>query len=368
MVRWQLLCVGACLATALNAYSQQQSMNGRGLVGEYYSDRNYGKKVFTRIDPKIDFAWFNQAPGPGMPVSYFSVRWTGKLYAPASGKYIFTAEVDDGIRLWVGGKKLIDDWDLNDNKTITGSILLTAGQYYDLRIDYFNDMLEGEIKVYWVTPKDNKASGIFSGNPGTLIPAQYLYQPRYTPPKPAVARATEPVSNPTPAKTTAPTPVPAQVASRTVRPSLPAPTTPKPQQTKPADTATVKRTTPPVVAETFEGLKTGEAVVLRNVFFEQSQYRLRPESYEELDKLVKTLKKYPTVQIEISGHTDNVGDPRLNLTLSEYRAKVVANYLTRHGIDSDRLEAKGYGSTRPLADNATEAQRAQNRRVEFVVK
>ena len=112
----------------------------------------------------------------------------------------------------------------------------------------------------------------------------------------------------------------------------------------------------------------GEAVVLRNVFFEQSDYRLLPASYAELDKLVRTMQQQPTLRIEIAGHTDNQGDPRLNLALSENRAKVVANYLIRHGIAEDRLDSKGYGGTRPLTDNVGEGSRAQNRRVEFVVK
>ncbi|GAA4461745.1 PA14 domain-containing protein [Nibrella saemangeumensis] len=365
MVRWQLLWLAACLALTYDVQGQQAAVSGRGLLGEYYSGRHYEKKVFTRIDPTIDFGWFDQPPGPGMPASYFSVRWTGKLYAPASGKYTFTAEVDDGIRLWVGGKMVIDDWELNDSKTFTGSIILTAGQYYDLRIDYFNDMLEGEIKIYWTTPEDNRLTRLMSGKPGSLIPAKYLFQPKFAPPKPAVARTTD--SAP-PAKTTTPGPLPAKVAGRTSRPSLPAPKVQASQPPRKTDSVTVKPVAPPAVSETFEGLKAGEAVVLRNVFFEQSQYHLLPESYTELDKLVKTLKKYPVYQIEISGHTDNVGDPRLNLTLSEYRAKVVANYLSRHGIDANRLDAKGYGSTRPVTDNATEDQRARNRRVEFVVK
>jgi outer membrane protein OmpA-like peptidoglycan-associated protein len=121
-------------------------------------------------------------------------------------------------------------------------------------------------------------------------------------------------------------------------------------------------------AETFESLEKGKAVVLRKISFEQSRYILLPDSYAELDKLVTTLEKYPRLQIEIAGHTDGVGDPRLNQALSEHRAIVVTNYLMRKGIAENRLSAKGYGSSRPLAGNATEEERSQNRRVEFVIK
>ena len=137
--------------------------------------------------------------------------------------------------------------------------------------------------------------------------------------------------------------------------------TPAPAEPKPAVTAAK-------VDETvFENLKIGEAVRLDNVYFDQSSYILRTESYPQLDKLVKTLKVNPKLKIEISGHTDNVGDPRLNQFLSENRAKVISSYLTNKGIPETRMIWKGYGQTKPVAANDTEENKAQNRRVEFVV-
>jgi outer membrane protein OmpA-like peptidoglycan-associated protein len=118
----------------------------------------------------------------------------------------------------------------------------------------------------------------------------------------------------------------------------------------------------------FDRLEAGKPVVLDHVLFEQSKYVLLPESYAELDKLVNTLKKYPAMRILVAGHTENVGDPRLNQALSEHRARVVANYLSRGGIAESRIETRGYGGTHPVAGNATEADRARNRRVEFTVR
>ncbi len=109
-------------------------------------------------------------------------------------------------------------------------------------------------------------------------------------------------------------------------------------------------------------------VTLRHVQFEQSSYVLLPESFPELDKLVERLRQQAHWRIEVMGHTDNVGDPRLNQVLSEYRAKVVMNYLIRHGIADDRIEANGYGGSRPIAGNDTEDGRSRNRRVEFILK
>ncbi|MBL7803420.1 MAG: PD40 domain-containing protein [Saprospiraceae bacterium] len=111
----------------------------------------------------------------------------------------------------------------------------------------------------------------------------------------------------------------------------------------------------------------GKPVVLRNVFFETGSAELRPESAAELDRLATLLAETPGLRIQISGHTDHVGDDRSNLTLSENRAKSVYNYLIAKGIDAQRLRFKGFGESQPVAPNDTDEGRAQNRRTEFVV-
>ncbi len=114
-------------------------------------------------------------------------------------------------------------------------------------------------------------------------------------------------------------------------------------------------------------LEANASVVLRNVFFDVNKFELRPESQVELDQLVQLLVDNPQVRIEISGHTDNVGKPSDNLTLSNNRAKSVVSYLVGKNIAPTRLLAKGYGETKPVADNKTEEGRAQNRRTEIRV-
>jgi len=114
-------------------------------------------------------------------------------------------------------------------------------------------------------------------------------------------------------------------------------------------------------------LATGKTVVLDNVFFDQSSYLLRPESYAQLNQLVDLLKSKPAMKVEISGHTDNVGDARLNVALSENRARVITNYLVSRGIPENRLAYRGLGSAQPLAPNDTEENRRRNRRVEVRV-
>ncbi len=117
----------------------------------------------------------------------------------------------------------------------------------------------------------------------------------------------------------------------------------------------------------FRQLTKGKTIQLDKVYFDQSSFRLRPESYEQLDKLVRTLQSEPTVRIEIAGHTDNVGDRRLNQYLSENRAKIITSYLIGKGIQESRLRHAGYGDTRPAAPNDVEDNKRRNRRVEFVV-
>lgn len=117
----------------------------------------------------------------------------------------------------------------------------------------------------------------------------------------------------------------------------------------------------------FRNLEKGQAIQLDKVFFDQSSYHLRPESFEQLDKLLRTLQATPTLRIEIAGHTDNVGDRRLNQTLSEQRAKIIANYLITKGIREPRLRHNGYGGNHPAAPNDVEENKRKNRRVEFVV-
>ena len=118
----------------------------------------------------------------------------------------------------------------------------------------------------------------------------------------------------------------------------------------------------------FDNLRPGEVMVLRHVQFEQSSYVLLPESSVELDKLVQALNQHPLWRVEIAGHTDNVGDPRLNMALSENRAKVVATYLIRRGISESRVDTKGYGGTQPVADNTLERDRLKNRRVAITIQ
>ncbi len=105
--------------------------------------------------------------------------------------------------------------------------------------------------------------------------------------------------------------------------------------------------------------------VVGNLLFDYDKAEIRPQYYSDLDQVARVLKRNPSMQVEIQGHTDNVGSKNYNLPLSLRRAKSVANYLIRHGIAKDRLTVKGYWFSRPVAPNTTPAGRQKNRRVEI---
>jgi outer membrane protein OmpA-like peptidoglycan-associated protein len=114
-------------------------------------------------------------------------------------------------------------------------------------------------------------------------------------------------------------------------------------------------------------IQVGETMILNNIFFESGSSSILNQSKPELNKVMELLNSNPKMRIEVGGHTDNIGNDLSNVTLSEQRAKSVMNYLIEKGIAATRIEAKGFGKSKPVADNSTEAGRSKNRRTEFKV-
>ena len=110
-----------------------------------------------------------------------------------------------------------------------------------------------------------------------------------------------------------------------------------------------------------------ESIRLKNITFQIGESELKPESFTELDKLVKQLKKYNQVEILLEGHTDIIGDVQENIQLSLERVNSCRKYLVNKGIDARRIQTKGYGSAKPLKRTGSEKEREINRRVEFKV-
>ncbi len=129
--------------------------SGTGLRADYFNNTNLTTPiVVSRVEETVDFDWGDKSPtGRGVKSDYFSVRWTGQVEAPVNGKYIFSTLGDDGIRLWVNGVLLIDDWNGHAPQLNTGAgIVLNGGQKYDIRMEYFDNFGGAVAKLMWAYP------------------------------------------------------------------------------------------------------------------------------------------------------------------------------------------------------------------------
>jgi YVTN family beta-propeller protein len=125
----------------------------QGLLGRYYSGTSFAGPVALTRTETVDFWWGTGAPGPGVGANSFSVRWTGQVIAPATGSYRFRTVSDDGVRLWVNGSQVINNW-TNHSSTVntTGAVSLVAGQRYDIRLDYYESTSSAVIRLLWLRP------------------------------------------------------------------------------------------------------------------------------------------------------------------------------------------------------------------------
>ncbi|RSK41276.1 hypothetical protein EI293_16835 [Hymenobacter perfusus] len=127
-----------------------------------------------------------------------------------------------------------------------------------------------------------------------------------------------------------------------------------------------KRSFDPLTLDIYlEPVRSGRSIVLNNLFFDSKEFALKPKSRTELNRLVAFMKQYPDIQVEVSGHTDDVGSDDDNQVLSQNRAKSVYTYLLSQGVKAQRLRFKGYGETKPLNPNDSDEHRQQNRRIEL---
>ena len=123
----------------------------------------------------------------------------------------------------------------------------------------------------------------------------------------------------------------------------------------------------PIVQTTDKPEPVYRPTILNNVFFESGSANLSPNSQIELQALADLLNENPTMNIQINGHTDNVGNETDNLKLSQNRAQAVVDYLIKKGIATNRLKSAGFGETRPIDTNDTPVGRRKNRRTEFLI-
>jgi RHS repeat-associated protein len=142
-----------------------------GLKGEYYDNTDFTSLKMTRFDGPIDFDWGSNAPDASMGSDTFSVRWTGKVEAPTTGKYFFYTISNDGVRLWVNNTLLIDEWNDHAQTEHSESIMLDAGVKYDIKLEYYDNTGTSIIQLEWDPP----CSGVCIGQ--AAIPLNRLYAP-----------------------------------------------------------------------------------------------------------------------------------------------------------------------------------------------
>jgi len=140
---------------------------GTGLSGEYFDDTTLTAIRATRLDPTVNFDWALNAPHPNVGAETFSVRWTGRVVPRFTETYTFYTRTDDGVRLWVNGVLLIDDWTLHSATERSGMISLVAGRAYDLRMEYFDNLYNAVAQLSWSSPSQAKQ----------IVPKERLFPP-----------------------------------------------------------------------------------------------------------------------------------------------------------------------------------------------
>lgn len=137
---------------------------GTGLYGEYYRGKGFRERLLTRTDANVNFNWGTGSPDPLVPADHFSVRWSGWLQAPSSNDFTFFVNADDGVRLWVDGRLLIDDWREHPGERSAG-IRLTANHKHDIRLEFYENGGVAACQLSWSGPGVAKA----------IIPTERLY-------------------------------------------------------------------------------------------------------------------------------------------------------------------------------------------------
>lgn len=141
-----------------------QTGSGDGLTGNYFPNIDLTGTPVTRIDPTIDFDWGGGSPINGIGGTNWSARWTGKVQPQYSGVYTFLTNTDDGVRVWVNGTLIIDDWTYHAPTLDSGTISLTANQKYDIKIEFFQGGGGSVMQLFWK-----------QGGQQTVVPQTQLY-------------------------------------------------------------------------------------------------------------------------------------------------------------------------------------------------
>jgi hypothetical protein len=138
-------------------FREEAASGGGGLKATYFDNRDLTGATVTRVDPTIDFAWGTDAPAGGIGADTFSVRWVGTVTPATSGTYTFYTQSDDGVRLWVDGEQLLDNWTNHSRAEDSGTIALTGGVEYQLRMEFYENAGFATAGLLWSGPSTPKS-------------------------------------------------------------------------------------------------------------------------------------------------------------------------------------------------------------------
>ncbi|MEO1624168.1 MAG: PA14 domain-containing protein [Bacteroidota bacterium] len=138
---------------------------GNGLTAQYYNNKNLTNLVNVQVDPTVNFNWGSGSPASDIGRDTYSVRWEGRIRVPRAGTYTFFTNSDDGVRLWVDNKPIVDDWTNHPATERAGMIYLEPDVYYTIKLEYFEDGGDALVQLKWAGPGVEKE----------IIPSQNLF-------------------------------------------------------------------------------------------------------------------------------------------------------------------------------------------------
>jgi glucose/arabinose dehydrogenase len=138
---------------------------GTGLSATYFNNQDFTGTMVSRLDPTVDFVWGTGSPAPAIGADTFSARWSGQVEAPSTGAFTFYTQSDDGVRLWINGQQIVNNWTDHSTTENSGTITLTAGQKYTVLMEFYENGGGATARLLW------SAASI----PKAVVPSVRLY-------------------------------------------------------------------------------------------------------------------------------------------------------------------------------------------------
>ena len=135
---------------------EERQLLAAGLTAQYFDTASLGTLKLTRVDAEVNFDWGTGSPNAAIDPDTFSVRWTGRVQPLYSEQYTFFVNADDGFRLWIDGQLIVSNWTPERPMELSGRIALAAGQWYDLKLEYFENTGNAGVQLYWASPSQPK--------------------------------------------------------------------------------------------------------------------------------------------------------------------------------------------------------------------